>query len=88
MSQGRKSLFVVLAIALLLPACAKEPADRDESESAADQAKPPPEARALLMQMATFLAGLDTFSAKMHGGYDVVQESDRRSSSWKTGKSR
>ena len=41
MSQGRKSLFVALAVALLLPACAKEPADRDENETAADQAKPP-----------------------------------------------
>ncbi len=78
MSQGRKSLFVALAVALLLPACAKEPADRDESETAADQAKPPPEARALLMEMATFLAGLDAFSAKMHGGYDVVQESGQK----------
>ena len=78
MSQGRKSLFVVLAVALLLPACAKEPADRDESETAADQAKPPPEARALLMEMATFLAGLDAFSAKMQGGYDVVQESGQK----------
>ncbi len=65
MSQGRKSLFVVLAIALLLPACAKDPADRDESETAANQAKPPPEARELLMEMATFLAGLDAFSAKI-----------------------
>ena len=38
----------------------------------------PPDAHALLMQMATYLAGLDAFSTKMRGGYDVVQESGQK----------
>ena len=78
MSQVWKTAFVVLAAALMLSACAREPADADKSEAAADHAQAPPDAHALLMQMATYLAGLDAFSTKMRGGYDVVQESGQK----------
>ena len=78
MGQGWRTAFLMLAAALLLPACAREPASGDANDAAADHAEPPPEAHALLMEMATFLAGLDAFSAKMHGGYDVMQESGQK----------
>ena len=79
MSQEWRAVFVMLTAWLLLPACTKEPASGDAREAAADhRAESPPDARALLMEMATFLAGLDAFSATIQGGYDVVQESGQK----------
>jgi hypothetical protein len=73
-----RTAFIVLAAALLTPGCAKKPADGDASEAAADHAESPPEARELLMEMATFLSKLDGFSANIRGGYDVLQESGQK----------
>ena len=79
MSQEWRAVFIMLTAWLLLAACTKEPASGNAREAAADhRAESPPDARALLMETATFLAGLGAFSATMQGGYDVVQESGQK----------
>ena len=71
--QHSKTVLLVFAAVLLLPACAKEPASRNASE-----AESPPEARALLMEMASYLAGQEAWSVKVRAGYDVLQESGQK----------
>lgn len=79
-----KVLWFVPSALLSLQAWAAEPAPRiGATDAGATDATPAlsesqREARTLLTEMASFLAGLDACSVKVRAGYDVVQQSGQK----------
>ena len=68
-------------VALLLAAglaYAQQPAPRKQAPAAAAETETQAQARAILMRMADFLAGAQSFSVSVRGGYDAVQKSGQK----------
>lgn len=73
--------LIAVALFLTVSSCAREPADTDTeagTDAADDYYESEQMAYELLMEMATYVAGIDSFSVRILAGYDVVQEDGQK----------
>ena len=78
---GRKIRLAGIVLAALAASpgwAAGTDTDEVATDAAADFSESQQEARAMLIEMAEFLAGLDSFSVKLISGFDVMQESGQK----------
>ena len=77
----RQAFWTAGTAALLLAAglaYAQQPAPRKQAPAAAAETETLAQARAILMRMADFLSGAQSFSVSVRAGYDAVQKSGQK----------